>query len=120
MGNAIYANPDYWDGKTWCTVKDMTDELYRLSQTEDKITLKGLKNSSSNLIKKNTVITSTRMGLGKVFINDVDMAINQDLKALIPNSKITNDYLLRTIKLYSDYLNTLGNGATVKGITLDI
>ena len=28
------------------------------------------------------------MGLGKVFINDVDMtAINQDLKALIPNSK---------------------------------
>ena len=76
--------PIYWGGDTfWCSVKDMPTDRFKLSETKDKITLEGLNNSSTNLIPKNTVIISTRMGLGKAFINEVDMAINQDLKALI-------------------------------------
>lgn len=112
--------PTYWGGDTfWCSVKDMPTDRFKLSETKDKITLEGLNNSSTNLIPKNTVIISTRMGLGKAFINEVDMAINQDLKALIPNSKINNKYLLWTIILYKDYLEMLGNGSTVRGIRLE-
>ena len=119
-GTPSMQNPNYWDGDIfWCSVKDMSEDNFRLSKTEDTITLNGLKNSSSNLIPRNTVITSTRMGIGRAFINEVDMAINQDLKALVPNSKITNDYLLHIIILYREYLNILGNGATVKGIKLE-
>lgn len=112
--------PTYWDGDIfWCSVKDMSGDRFKLSETKDKITPEGLNNSSTNLIPKNTVITSTRMGLGKVFINEIDMAINQDLKALIPNSKINNKYLLWTIVLYKNYIEMLGNGATVMGIRLE-
>ena len=60
------------------------------------------------------------MGLGRAFINKVDMAINQDLKALIPNERIDNRFLLWTILSKRNELNMLGRGSTVKGITLDI
>jgi len=120
-GTPSKENPSYWDGGDifWCSVKDMSDDKFRILQTKDTITLDGLNNSSANLIPKGTVITATRMGLGRAFINETDMAINQDLKALIPNSNINNKYLLWTIILYRNYIEMLGNGATVKGIRLE-
>lgn len=111
---------EYWNGNIpWCSVKDMSEGKFQLSQTEDYITELGLKNSSSNLIQTGTVITSTRMGLGRAFVNNVDMAINQDLKALIPNDKIDNKFLLWTIISKKNELESLGTGATVKGIRLE-
>ena len=119
-GTPSKANPLYWDGDiSWCSVKDMEIGKYKVDSTEDKISLLGLKNSASNLIKKGTVITATRMGLGRVFINSIDLAINQDLKALIPNEKIDNKFLLFTILEKAELIDSLGSGATVKGIRLE-
>ena len=88
-GTPSKAKKEYWNGDIpWCSVKDMKDSQYYLSKTQEMITEAGLKNSSAKLIKKGTVITATRMGLGRVFINRVDMSINQDLKALIPNENV--------------------------------
>lgn len=112
---------DYWNGDIpWCSVKDMVGDKYQLYSTEDTITNSGLENSSSNLIPSGTVITSTRMGLGRAFINKVDMAINQDLKALIPNERIDNKFLLWTIVNKSEEIEGLGIGSTVKGIRLEV
>jgi type I restriction enzyme S subunit len=113
--------PDYWNGDIpWCSVKDMVGDKYQLYSTEDTITSAGLENSSSNLILAGTVITSTRMGLGRAFINKVDMAINQDLKALIPNQKIDKKFLLWTIVNKKEEIEGLGIGSTVKGIRLEV
>jgi type I restriction enzyme S subunit len=113
--------PDYWNGDIpWCSVKDMVGDKYQLYSTEDTITNSGLENSSANLILAGTVITSTRMGLGRAFINKVDMAINQDLKALIPNEKIDNTFLLWTIVNKKEEIEGLGIGSTVKGIRLEV
>lgn len=112
---------DYWNGDIpWCSVKDMVGDKYQLYSTEDTITHSGLENSSSNLIPAGTVITSTRMGLGRAFINKVDMAINQDLKALIPNERINNKFLLWTIINKREEIEGLGIGSTVKGIRLEV
>jgi len=112
---------DYWNGDIpWCSVKDMVGDKYQLFSTEDTITKSGLENSSSNLILAGTVITSTRMGLGRAFINKVDMAINQDLKALIPNERIDNKFLLWTIVNKREEIEGLGIGSTVKGIRLEV
>ncbi len=111
----------YWNGDIpWCSVKDMIGEKHQLYSTEDTITNLGLENSSSNLIPAGTVITSTRMGLGRVLINKVDIAINQDLKALIPNKKIDNNFLLWTIANKKEEIEGLGIGSTVKGIRLEV
>ncbi|OYQ42526.1 restriction endonuclease subunit S [Flavobacterium aurantiibacter] len=112
---------DYWNGDIpWCSVKDMVGDKYQLYSTEDTITHSGLENSSSNLIPAGTVITSTRMGLGRAFINKVDMAINQDLKALIPNERIDNKFMLWAIVNKKVEIESLGIGSTVKGIRLEV
>lgn len=108
-------HPAYWGGNIpWASVKDMK-ELKFLDDTEDHITEEGLKNSSSNLIPPGRVIVCTRMGLGKVAINRVAIAINQDLKALELPKEVNADFFLilyrtREIK---------GTGTTVSGIKQD-
>lgn len=120
-GTPSKSEPAYWDGDIpWCSVKDMSDNRFQIRHTQDKITKIGLINSSSNLIPKNTVVTATRMGLGRAFIAMEDMAINQDLKALIPNEKIDNNFLLWSLIAHRNVLENLGTGATVKGIRLEV
>ena len=112
---------EYWNGNIpWASVKDLTS-LW-LSSTIDHISEEGLRNSSANLIKAGTIIIPTRMALGKVSINTIDVAINQDLKALsIKNNKTTSiNYLKYFLISKADEIEKNGKGATVKGITIDV
>ena len=119
-GTPSKSKPEYWNGQiNWCSVKDMSDGKLKISRTEDTITQLGLDNSSANLIKAGNLITSTRMGLGRAFINLSDMAINQDLKALIPNAKTTTEFLIWLLLIKKEELEGLGTGSTVKGIRLE-
>jgi type I restriction enzyme, S subunit len=120
-GTPSKSNPNYWEGDIpWCSVKDMADGKFKIDDTVDKISLDGLQNSSSNLIPSGTVIMATRMGLGRVFISQIDMAINQDLKAILPNNKIDNTFLLWSLANKANEIESLGVGATVKGIRLEV
>jgi len=115
-GTPSKAKPEYWNGNIpWASVKDLSDNKFHLDSTEDYITEEGLKNSASNLVKKDTIILPTRMGLGRVVKSKIDLAINQDLKAIIPNEKITNDFLLWIIVSVASKLQKLGTGSTVAG-----
>lgn len=94
-GTPSKANKEYWENGTikWATVGDMNVET--ITKTELSITEIGLKNSSSNIIPKNGIIIATRVGLGKVCYLEDDIAINQDLKGLIPkDDKLNIRYLL--------------------------
>lgn len=120
-GTPSTSKPEYWNGNIpWASVKDMQVGKYSLDKTEDYITEMGLKNSSTNLIEAGTVITSTRMGLGRCFINKVDMAINQDLKALKPKEEtLDKSFLLWLLISKAEEIEALGTGTTVKGIRLE-
>lgn len=108
-------HPAYWGGEIpWASVKDMK-ELKFLDDTEDHITPEGLKNSSSNLIPPGRIIVCTRMGLGKVAINRVALAINQDLKALELPKEVNSDFFLILYKTRE----VSGTGTTVSGIKQD-
>ncbi|NMR25837.1 restriction endonuclease subunit S [Pseudoalteromonas sp. NEC-BIFX-2020_015] len=111
---------EYWNGDIpWASVKDLKSN--EISSTADFITEAGVKNSATNLISAGTILTATRMALGKFAINAVDMAINQDLKALFINapSVVERNYLIRFLSSKARYIEGEGKGATVKGITLD-
>jgi type I restriction enzyme, S subunit len=110
---------EYYKGNIpWFTVKDLTH--HRLSQAQEYITKDAVKNSATNIIPKGNVIVATRMALGKAFINETDAAINQDLKALVPDKKkITAEYLLYSILHKANIIEKMGTGTTVKGIRLD-
>lgn len=110
---------EYWKQGTipWVTVKDLHEKLY-ISDSEEKVTASGVANSSTNLIPANNIVTSTRMGIGRFYINSVDVTINQDMKALIPKKEIDTSFLLWSLLKYGKRLEPLGTGTTVKGILL--
>lgn len=120
-GTPDRGNPTYWGGDIpWVTVKDF--KSFDISGAQEHITEAGLARSASNLIPHGAIIIPTRMALGKAAINKVDIAINQDIKALqVRDSAIVDrDYLFRFLLSKADYFESCGKGATVKGITLDI
>ena len=110
---------DYYKGKIpWATVKDITYHI--LDTTEEYISDKAVENSSTNVIPAGNVIIATRIGLGKVFMNTVDMAINQDLKGIIPKKELIEaEYLLWYLLSKAKKIESMGTGTTVKGIRLE-
>ncbi|MFZ2151569.1 MAG: restriction endonuclease subunit S, partial [Minisyncoccia bacterium] len=119
-GTPSKANSNYWNGDIpWASVKDLKEDQRLIEKTKDFITKEGLENSSANLIPKGSLIISTRMGLGRVAKNTIDLAINQDLKALIPKKIIDIDFLTFVLMNKSQEIISGGKGATVSGVTLD-
>lgn len=112
---------EYWNGDIpWVSVKDFKSSL--INSASDYITPLGLEKSATNLIPNGTIVVPTRMAVGKVAVLGTDMAINQDLKALIIKSEniLDNRYLLRFLESRADHILKFAKGATVKGITLDV
>jgi len=112
---------EYWNGCIpWASVKDFSSN--ELNSTLESISEEGLKKSSTNLIPENTIIIPTRMALGKVAINKIPVAINQDLKALFIKfpEKVDIKYLAGFLRSKSEFIERNGSGATVKGVTLDL
>ncbi|HEX04217.1 MAG TPA: restriction endonuclease subunit S [Bacteroidetes bacterium] len=109
---------NYWNGDIpWMTVKDFAH--YSPFGTLEHITEIGLKNSASNIIPRRTLIASTRMALGKAVIYEVDVCINQDLKAIFPNNEVNTDFLYFWFQFNESRIAEMGSGSTVMGISLE-
>ena len=116
-GTPSRANASYWGSEIpWVTVKDFATFSPRHAQ--EAISMVGLNSSASHLIPKGTLITSTRMALGKAVVYEVDVAINQDLKALFPKPILSTQYLYFWFQYRGSFIDALGSGSTVKGISL--
>ena len=108
---------EYWNGDIpWATVKDFSSD--RISKTLEHVSHAGVMNSATRVVPAGTILLVTRVGLGKVAIAEVDLAINQDVKALYPSSAVIQEYLLWALKYVRPRLLSKGVGATVKGVTL--
>jgi len=111
-------NPRYWNGTIpWITVKDMRTR--RPESIQEHITQAGVDECATNVIPADTVITATRVGLGKVVRVPYPAAINQDLKALIVGPKLDKSYLEWWILASANHIESIGSGTTVKGIRLN-
>jgi type I restriction enzyme, S subunit len=78
---------DFWDGNIfWASPKDIKHP--RLSCTEDKVTEKALSTTSLSLVKAGSIIMVVRSGILQrtipMSIIEVEMTINQDVKAFVP------------------------------------
>lgn len=110
---------EYWGGDIpWASVKDFSGS--RLSRTQDYITQEAIKASATNLIPAGTLITPTRMALGRVAVFDCNVAINQDLKAIFPKPTLLRDFLFYWFQGNADRIEAAGTGSTVKGIRLEV
>ena len=117
-GTPSKKNPDFFNGSIpWATVRDMNVQV--IKTTEHSITPDAVQQSATNIIPQGEVVISTHVGLGKVCFLGQDTAINQDLKAVIPNGGLSRRYLYYWFVSKTDELIANGKGATVKGVTLD-
>lgn len=111
-------NPAFWGGDVpWLTVKDMRGR--RPANAQEHITQQAVKESATNIIPPDTVITATRVGLGKVVRVPFAAAINQDLKALVVGPDLDKSYLEYWLLSIATFLESIGSGTTVKGIRLE-
>lgn len=112
---------EYWDGDVkWITPAELNDESYIISDSVRKITEQAVKKTGLTSFPAGTVILSSRAPIGKVAIAGCEMYCNQGFKNLICSEKINNRYLYWFLKGNTEYLNSLGRGATFKEISKQI
>lgn len=120
-GTPSTKNPEFWNGDIeWTTSAPLTG--FYVDMGEKRISQAGLENSATNLIPKGNIIIASRVGIGNVVLNRIDIAISQDLTGLIINkSKISPEFLIWYI--HSPAINNMlvrsAQGTTIKGITRD-
>ena len=109
---------EYWDGDVkWITPAELTDDSYIIYDSARKLTELGVKKTGLSPFPAGTVILSSRAPIGKVAIAGCEMYCNQGFKNLICSDKIDNRYLYWFLKGNTEYLNSLGRGATFKEIS---
>jgi type I restriction enzyme S subunit len=118
-------NLEYWGGSIpWVSPKDM--KLEAIHSAEECITESGLCGSTTSLVPPGQVLLVVRSGILKhtipVAINEVEVALNQDMKAIDFNSKLcASKFFLRWVQGFNDDLLQawLKQGATVESIEQD-
>ena len=111
---------DYWDGDVpWASAKDLKKDL--LLETEDRISTEAVADARLVLVPRGAVLTVVRgMILARllpVAIAGAEMTINQDLKALIVNSRMDNEFLAHCLRAFAKTIiaraDTSGHGTKV-------
>ena len=110
--------PEYWDGDIkWITPAELSNDTYIINDSARHITALGVAKTGLKSFPAGTVILSSRAPIGKTAIAGCEMFCNQGFKNLICSEKIDSKYLYYFLSGKTDYLNSLGRGATFKEIS---
>jgi type I restriction enzyme S subunit len=118
-GTPSTTKPEYWDGdQPWTTTAIIKEDDIFLRKVQRFISKTGLDNSSAKIAPKGSVLIGTRVGVGKAAVTTFNIAINQDLTALIPNDKILPEFLALSLKEQSvqTWFENHKRGSTIKGV----
>jgi len=124
-GTPDKSKPEFWDGDIpWVSPKDMkTDEIV---DTEDHITAEGLRSSATNLVQPGAALIVVRSGILRhsipVAINCVSVALNQDMRAILPDEVLEVKYLAHLIVGFQTQLlkRWSKEGATVESLEYEL
>ena len=109
--------PEYWGGGNyWVTPAELTGDKY-IESTERTITDEAVAKTNLTLLPVGTVLLSSRAPIGKVCITRSPMYCNQGFKNIVCSKCLLNEYVYWWLKGKTDYLNSLGVGATFKEIS---
>ena len=121
-GTPSRSKPDYWnDGNIpWIKIKDMKSKY--IDSAEEFITEEGLNNSSTKMLKSDTILYSIFATLGEVGILKIDACTNQAIAGLSlkEDSNILKEYLYYYLKSKKKDVNNLGRGVAQNNINLSL
>lgn len=124
-GTPSKANSAFWSSGDipWVSPKDMKTDL--IGGAEDHITAEAVACSATQLIPERSVLVVTRSGILRrtlpVGLTTREVAINQDLKALTPNSAIDPEFVTHQVRSSGNaILSTCAkSGTTVDSIDFE-
>ena len=115
-GTPSTTNSIFWNGDIPWTRGASLNNHY-LERGELFITKEGLIHSSTNLIGAGNILLATRVSVGNVSINKIEVAISQDVTALIlKKDLIFTEYLYWYLKRLTIQIQQKSQGSIIKGI----
>lgn len=122
-GTPSKGNPEYFNGTIpWITTTALNGGNVGAENAVDWISERAIKESAAKIVPAFSIMVGTRVGVGKVAINTVDMSTSQDIISLlnIDESIWSKEFLCKVLQGKSAFLNTQARGATIKGIKIDV
>ena len=110
---------DYWEGEiTWVVPTDVTrNDCLVLLDSERKITERGLRESSAQLVPANTILMTSRASVGFFALMDVEVCTNQGFINIIPHDEKTRMYLLFNLMIRTPEIRSNAKGTTYPEIS---
>lgn len=113
-------NNSYWNNKdiSWITLEDFNNDLY-ITNSKKYISNQALEDKKVRIVPKNSVLMSCTATLGKVKINSIECATNQQINALVcDEEQIIPEFLAYYLSSNNSHLHYLTNNLGVKHINI--
>jgi len=105
-------------GIPWITPKDLSNDKSKfISRGEIDITMLGLKNSSTNIMPKGTVLFSSRAPIGYIAIANNEVTTNQGFKSIVPIEPHSTAFVYFFLKDNIGIIENMASGSTFKEIS---
>lgn len=110
---------EYWEGDiTWVVPTDVTrNDCLVLLDSERKITEKGLRESSAQLVPANTILMTSRASVGFFALMDVEACTNQGFINIIPHDEAMRMFLLFNLMSRVSEIRSNAKGTTYPEIS---
>ncbi len=115
-------NPAFWDAGEFPWVSSGDVKTSRLSDTNQHVTSYAVRCGAAVVVPTDSIVIVTRSGILRKYLPVAlisrAMAINQDIKVLIPAKTVNNDYLLHALTGFGDLIlsRCLKAGTTVESV----
>jgi len=114
-GNSLYWNSN---DIPWITLEDFENELY-ITSSKKYVSNLALEDKSIRIVPKNSVLMSCTATLGKVAINSIECATNQQINALKCDEKqVIPEFLAYYLSSNNSHLHYLTNNLGVQHINI--
>lgn len=111
----------YWNGEyRWLSPAELEQDSGVIFDSAKKITKAGIESCSLQELPVGTVILSSRAPIGKLAIAGNTFYCNQGFKNIVCSERVVPRYLYSLLLFNTEYLNSLGRGATFKEISKSI
>jgi len=122
-GTPSKTRADFWQGAIpWVSPKDMLDR--ELRDAADHITETAVEKSATQIVPPGSVLVVVRSGIlahrFPVSLTRTAVALNQDMKALLPGGPLIPEFLAYALEAKSDYVlrHCVKRGATVHSVDM--
>lgn len=118
-GTPARSNSQYWNGKIpWVKISDIKE--FYVEETAETITDEGLKNSSTRIFPKGTILFTIFATIGKVGVLKIDAATNQAIAGITPSKLVDSKFITYSLIELSNEILGLGKGVAQKNINQTI